>query len=76
MLIDIDTVPAVDAELLLAAANVLSELARHSREPGEARRRLAELQARHTEHRLHLTADEEAYDGSLHYASSSARRTG
>jgi putative peptide maturation system protein len=68
MLIDTDTVPAVDAELLLAAANVLSELARHPRESDEARRRLAELQARHAEHRLHLTADEEAYDGSLHYA--------
>jgi putative peptide maturation system protein len=65
---DTDTDAAVDAELLLAVARVLSELARHPRDPEEARRCLAELQARHPDQRLHLIPDEEAYDGSIHYA--------
>ncbi len=79
MLPDTDTPAAVDsavdAELLLAVSSVLSQLARHPGDPKQARRYLAELQALHPEHRLHLIPDEEAYDGPCTTSSSSARRT-
>jgi putative peptide maturation system protein len=55
----------IDPELLADAAELLGELARD--EPG-ARDAVAGLQARHSEHRLHLLVDEEAYDGSVHCA--------
>ena len=60
-----ETKPAVDADLLLDAAGLLSELAH---DPQDGRSAVSELQGRHAEHRLHLIIDEEAYDGSVHRA--------
>jgi putative peptide maturation system protein len=54
-----------DAGLLDAAAELLSA---HGRDEQAARDALTRLQERHPEHRLHLLADEEAYDGSVHCA--------
>ena len=53
------------ASLLTDAAALLSE---HARDEDRARAAVAELQARHPGHRLHLVVDEEAYDGSVHCA--------
>ena len=67
-----ETKPAVDADLLLDAAGLLSELAH---DPQDGRSAVSALQGRHAEHRLHLIVDEEAYDGSVHRALLSVRPT-